>query len=283
MNELISTIENGHVPALTVALCVFSLVTVLVIFFFMPVYLCKVKGCKIKAYIIGCLVWFVFASIIESLLHSIILSTAAGAVIQGNVWLFALYGGFMAALFEEGGRFLAMKFLLKKEMSDKRNAIMYGAGHGGFEAIAILAAAMLSKIVLAVMINTGLISTTFEALKMLPEESAIASLSGMAQLVTLPPYIFIIGLFERFAAIASHIAMSIFVWFAVKNRKPVLFAIAFLMHFFLDAATVVISGFASNTIVLEVLIYVIVAIYVYLSVKLYKSEANNTAIIEEVQ
>lgn len=283
MNELITTIENGHVPVLTIAFCVVSLLTVLVIFFFMPVYLCKTKGCKLKAYIIGCLVWLVFASIIESLLHSVILSTNAGAAIQRNVWLFALYGGFMAALFEEGGRFVAMRFLLRKEMNDNRNAIMYGAGHGGFEAIFLLASAMLSNIILAAMINTGLISTTFEALKLLPEESAIASLSGMAQLVTLPSYIFIVGLLERFAAIASHIAMSIFVWFAIKNKKPALFAIAFLMHFFLDAATVVISGFVSNTIVLEVLIYVIAAIYVYLSVKLYKSEANNTAILEEVQ
>ena len=46
--------------------------------------------------------------------------------------LYAVYGGLMAALFEETGRYSAMRFLVKP--MDFPNAFMYGAGHGGVEA-----------------------------------------------------------------------------------------------------------------------------------------------------
>ena len=68
-------------------------------------------------------------------------------VIRGNIWLYALYGGLMAGLFEETGRYLAFSFALKKYRAKNVNALMYGAGHGGFEAIVIVGLTMINNIV----------------------------------------------------------------------------------------------------------------------------------------
>ena len=71
-----------------------------------------------------------------------------------NLWLYALYGGLAAGLFEETGRYLTMRFLMKGKWT-RENALMYGAGHGGLEAVLILGMASVNNLLYSVMINTG--------------------------------------------------------------------------------------------------------------------------------
>lgn len=61
----------------------------------------------------------------------------------------------MAGLFEETGRFLAMRYVLKKEHGNAHNALMYGAGHGGLEMFVILSLGMINNLIYSVMINLG--------------------------------------------------------------------------------------------------------------------------------
>ena len=87
---------------------------------------------SIKSFLMGCATMLLFAMVLEQLVHSVVLGSAVGAVIQGNIWLYALYGSLMAGLFEETGRLLAMRYVLKKEHCNTYNALMYGAGHNLF-------------------------------------------------------------------------------------------------------------------------------------------------------
>ena len=86
--------------------------------FAIPVFLCwwavKKHQAKLSTILIGAGTFVVFALVLESIVHQIVLKGPSGAVIQGKTLYYALYGGLMAGLFEETGRFLAMKFLLKK-------------------------------------------------------------------------------------------------------------------------------------------------------------------------
>ena len=96
----------------------------------------KKKGGQVSAFFVGCAVFVVFALLLESLVHNLVLKgLPVGEKILGNTLLYALYGGLMAGLFEETGRFLAFKTVLKKRQDNDRNALMYGAGHGGIECI----------------------------------------------------------------------------------------------------------------------------------------------------
>ena len=56
---------------------------------------------SIKSFLVGCATMLFFAMVLEQLVHSVVLGSAVGAVIQGNIWLYALYASLMAGLFEE--------------------------------------------------------------------------------------------------------------------------------------------------------------------------------------
>ena len=123
----------------------------------LPIFLCifiyKKTKAWVPAFFIGCGIFVGFAMILEQICHAIVL-TVTGSVIRDNIWLYAIYGGLAAALFEECGRWIAMKFCLKKHLT-RENALMYGAGHGGIEAFLILGMSSLDHTGLPVLSRTG--------------------------------------------------------------------------------------------------------------------------------
>ena len=52
-----------------------------------------------------------------------------------------LYGGLMAGVFEETGRYVSFKWFLKKE-TRIQDGLSYGIGHGGIEAMLIVGQCM---------------------------------------------------------------------------------------------------------------------------------------------
>ena len=156
----------------------------------------------------------------------------------------------MAALFEETGRFIAMKTVLKRWRGNDANALMYGAGHGGFEAAAVLGVSMISNIVIAVMINTG---TSGLITDKLTGDAASQINAAFDTLITTQPHMFLVGIAERLFAVTLQIALSVLVWTAVKKKgMRFLFPVAIFIHFAVDAATVVIASksiFASEAVV----------------------------------
>lgn len=229
-------ILNGKVPALTVAFCIISVVLVFALAIGMFFFLKKKYNCEAKAYFAGVLAWFVFASLLESLVHQIVLSGGIGQTIMSSPLYYSLYGGIMAGLFEETGRLVLMKFFLKDCFGNDKNAIMYGAGHGCFEAVYILGFGMISNIIIALQINSGAIAVQFASLETLTESQAVTALSTMASMITSPSYMFSLGIFERILAIVIHISISVLVWFAVKRNNMLLFIEALLLHAFVDGS-----------------------------------------------
>ena len=73
----------------------------------------------------GFAVMILFAFVFERIAHTIILGSPAGQVIKGHLFLYCLYGGLMAGLFEETGRFLAFRTVLAKrgKMTKNVNAL----------------------------------------------------------------------------------------------------------------------------------------------------------------
>lgn len=211
----------------------------------------KKKEADVLPFFVGCAVMLVFALILESAVHQIVLGSSVGERILGNIWLYALYGGMMAGLFEETGRFIAFKTVLKKQDKDV-NALMYGAGHGGFEAAVLLGITMISNIAIAVMINSGNTSVLTETLS---GDALTQMEAALEDMTTTAPYIFLIGIIERVFAVTLQIALSVIVWTAVKNKKRwYLYPAAILIHFVVDAAAVILMHYNVPTLLIEVLV-----------------------------
>ena len=199
------------------------------------------KGADILPFFIGCAVFVIFALFLEPLMHQLVLKVLpVGKTIMGNTLLYALYGGLAAGIFEETGRFLAFKTVLKKKLGNDRNALMYGAGHGGIEAILVLGFAYIGNIVMSVLINAGqtdMLTATATG------EAAEQLKAVLDSLVTTAPWTYLLAIVERAVAITTHICLSVLVFFAAKKPgKGWLFPLAILLHAALDGILVILAA-----------------------------------------
>lgn len=210
---------------------------------------------KIEPFFVGCAIFIIFALFLERFFITFTFSTEARKVIQSSIWVYGIFAGLMAGLFEETGRFIAFKTVLKKTYDNDRNALMYGAGHGGFEAFYILVFSMISNIVIAVMLNAGvqdrLISGISDKSKLRTLYTTFAVLAGT------PPINFLMGIIERIAAVALHISLSILVWFAAKNGKSCFwfYPLALLLHSAVNAGAVILSKYVASMWIIFAFIY----------------------------
>ncbi|MBR0206809.1 MAG: YhfC family intramembrane metalloprotease [Clostridia bacterium] len=212
--------------------------------FAMPVLLLiyyRKKGADILPFFIGCLVFVMFALILEPLMHQLVLKVLpVGKTIMGNTLLYALYGGLAAGIFEETGRFLAFKTVLKKQLGNDRNALMYGAGHGGIEAILTVGFTYIGNIVISVLINAG---QTDMLMATATGETAEQLQAVLDSLITTAPWTYLLAIVERALAVTTHICLSVLVFFAVKKPgKGWLFPLAILLHAAFDGILVILAA-----------------------------------------
>lgn len=222
-------------------------------------WLVKKHNVSWKTVLAGIGVFVVFALVLESMVHQIVLKGPSGSAIMGNIWYYALYGGCMAALFEESGRFIAMKWLLRDEPSGAISGIGYGIGHGGAEMLLLFGITMISNLVLSSMINGG------QADILLASAPAEAQAQVQAQLAALQDTSagsIMLGLWERFSALILQVALSMIVWTAVRRGGKWMWLLlaAFLLHFLVDAVTVVLAKSVSMLAVETVVFAMAVAV-----------------------
>ena len=144
----------------------------------------KLKA-RISSFFIGAGTYLLFAMLLEQQLHVLVIQFC-GLNAQSRPWLYYVYAALAAAVFEETGRLIAMKFWMKKWL-DFPNALMYGIGHGGVEAILIGGLSGISNLVSMLMINSGAMQNTLAAL---PAESANQTVSQLSALWTTPAPLF---------------------------------------------------------------------------------------------
>lgn len=206
---------------------------------------------KISTLLLGAATFFVFALVLESIVHNIVFKIFPSLI--DNTIAYMIYGAFMAGLFEETGRYLTMRFLLKKR-NNRETSISYGIGHGGFEALFILAYSGVQNIAYAALINQGKLQMLIdEAAKAGVDASAIESLPE--QFASFNTATIGLAIFERCSAMLFHVAMSILVFYAVKKARPTFYLLAILLHALLDSPPALYQkGIITNQIVLELFI-----------------------------
>lgn len=200
----------------------------------------KTRG-QWKFFLTGCAVFFLFALVLEQTAHGFLLYGVLGPVLSGNIWLYALYGGMMAGIFEECGRWLAFK-LFRQWSRGPEDALMYGAGHGGIEAILLVGVTMVNNIILSLALNQGGLDAIEALMGPVPEES----LAAIQSLAVIPAGAYFWTGFERLVAVGLHIALSVLVYTAVVRKdRWYLFPVAILLHTLVDMAAILINTYSS--------------------------------------
>lgn len=218
------------------------------------------RGGSWSAFLTGAGTFVAFAMILESVLHNLVLRSGIGPVIQSKIWLYGLYGGLAAGIFEETGRFLAFKYILRKRR-DRITALSYGIGHGGAEAFLLLGLTMAANLVLSLMYSNG---------GTLPPELAAA----VEELCATPAIHFLWGGFERLTAMTLHMALSVLVFASVRTERRWLFPAAILVHGLVDFAAVTANAHLPLAAT-EGLILLLTVLAAAWAVRIYKNLPKN--------
>ena len=267
------------VPSLSMAFMAVSLVVGVGLPVALFIYYRRVKKADVLPFFIGCAVMVLFAFVLEALVRQLILGSEAGAAIQGNVWIYGLFGGAMAGIFEETGRFLAFKTVLRGKRGNDASALMYGAGHGGGEALVVLGITSVNNLLYSVLINGGNLSLLTASL---PEEVLGQLDTAVRALIETPSWHFLMGSAERIFAVVIQISLSVLVWFAAKKKDRILlYPAAILLHLIVDAATGILSGLGMPLLAVEGAIAVLAVITALIARAVWKRNAVRTPAAED--
>lgn len=129
-----------------------------------------------------------------------------------------------SGLFEEGARYLILRWGAKG-VRDGKEGLMYGAGHGGIEAILLVGGSAISNIVLLLTADAMLAQ-----LSQLPPEQAAAATAQLDAVRALTWLPVALSLWERVMAIILHIGLSLLVLMGVVRRNFRLVLAAMLIH-----------------------------------------------------
>lgn len=144
----------------------------------------------------------------------------------------AIVAGLSAGLCEEVARFVALRFVMKSPKRTWREAVQFGVGHGGIEAMILGALAALS---MAAMVLFRFVAPSSLGMD---EATAAQVTAAQASYFATPWHLALAGGFERVFAMMSHVGFAVLVMRAVARRNVLYLGAAILGHALLDAIAV---------------------------------------------
>lgn len=219
-----------------------------------------------KAVFIGVLVFFVFQVLLRIPIITYLSQTSWYTInVASTPIILAIFLGFTAGLFEEGGRYIAFKFVLKKERKWK-DGIAFGLGHAGIESILLVGLAYISNIVISFLINSG----SFNILN--NSTGSGQNLDKLKDiLINTESYMFILGGFERLFVLTIHIGLTLIVLYGIRKGKKIYLLLAIFLHTGIDMIAVL----SKNILITEGMILLIsigFLIFIFKAKNLFKND-----------
>lgn len=222
---------------------------------------------SLKPYLLGAMMFIIAVVILENALHSIVMTTFDW-ISKSSIWI-VLYGCLSAGVFEEGARFVAFRYLLKKDNTGE-NAVAYGIGHGGIETIMVVGLSILSVLMLAISINHLGLDEIYDTL------DANTAQSFTEMLNVIQNYGFsdaMAGILERISAMSVHICCSYLMFLSVRDHRAELLLLAFGFHFLVNLPAGLMQISVLNNIwISEFIIFFIAFLCGIVTYKIYSLE-----------
>ena len=220
--------------------------------------------------IAGALGFIVSARVLELGVHyfCILADNPVSRFITGNTFAYVLYGTLMAGVFEECGRYVVLKYIMKKNRT-RENSVMYGIGHGGIEILAVLLPSMITYLLIAVLFSSGKVDVALSTLK-ISEETAAAALPSVRAAASFNFARMAMNVVERVFAMLLHIGLTVIVFHGVVNSKAVFLPLAILLHMLMDTFPALYQRGVLPLWSVEVWAALCTAVVVLIAFKLYR-------------
>ena len=260
-------IGKSSVPALIIT--VIMMIAIPVIFFIYWRRKHKEKT-NISWLIAGAAGFLVSARVLELGVHyfCIIADNPVSLFINGNTAAFVLYGIIMAGVFEECGRYIVLKTLMKKNRT-RENAVLYGIGHGGIEILAVLLPGMITGLAVAVLFSRGDVENALRTLN-ITEETAAAALPSVQAAASFDYAMMAMNVMERLLAMFVHIGLTVIVYYGVVNSKKICLPMAIVLHMLADTFPALYQRSVLPLWAVEIWGAFWAGVIVFIAVKLYR-------------
>lgn len=225
---------------------------------------------KISWLIAGAIGFIVFARVLELGVHLVCIVTdnPISRFINGNTIAFVLYGIIMAGVFEECGRYIILKYIMKKNRTPE-NAVLYGIGHGGIEILAVLLPAIIIYLAVAVLFSAGDMENALSTLN-ITEETASAALPSIQATAAFDYGMMAMNVIERLFAMLLHIGLTVVVYYGVVTVKKNCLLVAIILHMLMDTFPALYQRSVVPLWAVELWAGVWTGVVVFIAVNLYR-------------
>ncbi len=254
---------------------------------------CRKKKEPFTTVLIGAAAFMLFAVMLEKTIQNILIipgqmglpETPVSMFINARPFLLAFLLGLFPGVFEETGRLIAFKTLLRRR-TWRETSISYGIGHGGVEVVFAVGISLIAYIALGFAINSGEAIKEFEeTLKEMDQPWMIEQMNSQMKTITGFDLTSLCTLLiERVFAVLFHIGASILVFYACRDKKKFwLYPLAIVIHTLVDgvAALQIVQAVEIPSIAIEI-IFIAVSIVTFFGAYflLYRKDARKPELIQ---
>ena len=254
---------------------------------------CRKKKEPFTTVLIGAAAFMLFAVMLEKAIQNILIlpgqmglpETPVSMFVNARPFLLAFLLGLFPGVFEETGRLIAFKTLLRRR-TWRETSMSYGIGHGGVEVVFGVGISLISYIALGFLINSGEAAKEFEeTLKAMDQPWMIEQVTGQMKTITGFDLTSLCTLLiERVFAVLFHIGASILVFYACRDKKKFwLYPLAIVIHTVIDgiAALQIVQAVEIPSIAIEI-IFIAVSIVTFFGAYflLYRKDARKPELIQ---
>ena len=202
----------------------------------------KNKKERFTTVLVGAATFLLFAVILEKPLQAVLIAptqmglpdTGISQFLNARPVLWAFIVGLFPGVFEETGRLVAYKTVLKKR-KNRETSLSHGIGHGGFEVMYLMGVTYATYIAYAVMINNGSFGTVVDQVMTQAPDQADALVTVASGIASFSFANLAVSIVERVFAVLFHIGASIIMFYACKDKSRLwLYPLAILLHTAMD-------------------------------------------------
>ena len=222
-----------------------------------------------KYFAYGALIFFVF-QLITRVPAVQIIQAAITPQLQASpallyTWLVILV--LTAGLFEEVGRYVAFRWLMRREEKTWSKAVMYGLGHGGLESIVLV-----GGLVTLTLINILVLSSI--GLNSIPPAQRAQVAQQLAAIAAQPAWFPLLAAWERLWTVPVQVALSVLVLQVFRRNNIGWLWLAILAHAIVDGVAVGLTqvlppGRISTSLIVEVVVAIfgVIALWIIFALR----------------
>lgn len=202
---------------------------------------------------------------------------------NSRTFLFAFLGMevLTAGIFEEVGRYVGYRWLMRKERKDWPKAVFYGLGHASLESVVLVAGLSTLTLINVLVIQAIGIDT-------LPTAQRAQVANQLATIAAQPGWLPLLGAYERFWIIGVHIALSVVVLQVFTRGQIRWLFVAIGAHALVDGVTAFLPqlvhlGAVGNALLVEgaVTVFGLIALWVIFALRPRAKEPSDASAVPQ--